>query len=70
MSNNEEPLHQSTMKTSRVRANFRPKRVTLQHNASGLKDWAAVWMETHPWRVLGVCLGAAGLLGYRLGVRS
>jgi hypothetical protein len=49
---------------------FRPKHMPLQRERSGLEDLVAAWMATHPWHVLGLCLGATGLLGYRLGIRS
>lgn len=70
MSNYEEPLHQHPVKTSRLHASFRTKHVSFQHHKSGLSDLVTVWMETHPWHILGLCLGAAGLFGYRLGLRS
>ncbi len=70
MSNYEEPLQQSTVKTSRLRAIFRPKHASIDPNKPSLKAQTGHWVNAHPWSVLGVCLGAAGILGYNLGVRS
>lgn len=70
MLNNEEPMQQGVVKSSRLRAIFRPKHRVLDANKSALKEQASQWVEAHPWSVIGVVLGAAGVLGYSLGVRT
>lgn len=70
MLNSEEPMQQGTVKTSRLRAIFRPKHTTLDPNKPALKERASHWVDAHPWGVIGAVLGAAGVLGYSLGVRS
>ena len=70
MFNNAEPMQQGIVKTSRLRAIFRPKHTTVDADKPALKERASHWVDAHPWSVLGVVLGAAGVLGYSLGVRS
>ncbi len=69
MLNNEKPMQQAIVKSSRLGAIFRPKPNALQTSKTALKEQASQWVEAHPWSVIGVVLGAAGVLGYNLGVR-
>jgi ElaB/YqjD/DUF883 family membrane-anchored ribosome-binding protein len=70
MLNNEKPMRQAIVKSNRLRAMFRPKASELHTSKTALKEQASQWVEAHPWSVIGVVLGAAGVLGYNLGVRT
>ncbi len=70
MFNNEEPKQQDIAKTSRHRAIFRPKHRVIDVSKAVLKEQASHWVNAHPWSVIAVVLGATGLLGYSLGVRT
>jgi hypothetical protein len=70
MIHNEEPMQQGIVKTSRLRAIFRPKHKAYDPGKPALKERASDWVDAHPWGVIGAVLGAAGVLGYSLGVRS
>jgi hypothetical protein len=70
MLNNEVPMQQGVVKTSRLRAIFRPKHAPVDPNNPALKDRASDWVDAHPWGVIAAVIGAAGFLGYSLGVRS
>lgn len=70
MIQNEEPMQQAIVKTSRLRAIFRPKHRAYDPSKTALKEKASLWVDAHPWGVIGAVLGAAGVLGYSLGVRS
>jgi hypothetical protein len=70
MSNNEEPMQQGIVKSSRLRAIFRPKHTSSDANKPALKERASQAMDTHPWGVIGAVLGVSAVLGYNLGVRS
>jgi hypothetical protein len=70
MIHNEEPMHQGIVKTSRLRAIFRPKHKAYDSSTPLQKERASDWVDAHPWGVIGAVLGAAGVLGYTLGVRS
>ncbi len=70
MLNNEEPMQQALVKTSRLRAIFRPKTSESDPNQPAWKELASQWVEAHPWSVIGAVLGAAGVLGYSLGLRT
>lgn len=70
MIHNEEPMQQGVVKTSRLRAIFRPKHKANDPSKPALKDQASQWVDAHPWGVIGAVFGVAGILGYSLGVRS
>jgi hypothetical protein len=70
MLNNEEPIQQGIVKSSRLRAIFRPKHKSIDANKPALKEQASQMMDSHPWGVIGAVLGLSAVLGYNLGVRS
>ena len=70
MLNNEEPRQQDIGKSNRHRAIFRPQHRVIDVSKAVLKEQASRWVHAHPWSVMAGVLGAAGLLGYSLGLRT